>query len=96
MNLQSDRVSIKLPRGDQASFEEMQAYGNTLQTFICTQEQQLEKIGNTQQHNLTVEYLCSLADGYNEQLHVFKETEARRQRDIIHALMHIVESSGQE
>ena len=31
MNLQSNTVSIKLPRGDQASFEEMQAYGNALQ-----------------------------------------------------------------
>ncbi len=87
MNLQSNTVFIKLPRGDQASFEEMQAYGNALQAFICHQEEKLEHSDKTKDHNSTIDYLHSLADGYNTQLHLFKEAEARRQRGIIKALI---------
>ena len=87
MNLQSNTVFIKLPRGDQASFEEMQAYGNALQAFICHQEEKLEHSDKTKDHNSTIDYLHSLADGYNTQLHLFKEAEARRQQGIIKALI---------
>ncbi len=44
-------------------------------------------------HNSTADYLHSLAYGYNPQLRVFKETQARRQRDIIRALMFMAGTS---
>ena len=93
MNLQSNTVSIKLPRGDQASFEEMQAYDNALRTFICQQEGELEHIDKTKDHNSTVDYLHSLADRYNTQLHLFKEAEERRQRGIIKTLILITRTN---
>ena len=87
MNLQANTVSVKMPRGDQASFEEMQANGNALQAFICHQEAKLEHVDETKKHNSILAYLQSLADEYNKQLHIFKEAEAHRQRDIINAFV---------
>lgn len=60
---------------------------NALQAFICHQEGKLQPIDTMKDHNSTADYLHSLAHGYNPQLRVFKETQARRQRDIIRALM---------
>lgn len=83
-------LSIHLPRGEHASFEEMQAYGSTLQSFICTQEALLDDIEDVEHHNDTVDYLQSLANSYNEQLRVYKVAEAKRQRDTLSALLRVV------
>lgn len=83
-------LSIHLPRGEHASFEEMQAYGSVLQSFICTQEALLEEMEDVQHHNDTIDYLQSLANSYNEQLRVYKEAEAQRQRATLTALMRTI------
>ena len=80
-------LSIHVPRGDLASCEEMQAYGTVLQSFICAQEALLDDMEDVKHHNATVDYLQSLANGYNEQLRVYKEAEARRQRDTLSNLI---------
>ena len=87
-------ISVKMPRGEHASFEEMQNYGSVLQSFIYEQELMLEEIPDTQQHNDTVDYLHSLANSYNEQLRIYKEAESQRQRSLIAALMQMTQTSG--
>lgn len=88
----TDPISIKLPHGEHASFEEMQAYGSVLQSFICTQEALLEDIDDVRHHNDTVDYLQSLANGYNEQLRIYKDAEARRQKDVLSALLMVMKA----
>jgi len=80
-------LSITLSRGETASFEEMQAYGSVLQSFICCQETQLEETKDVRRYNDTIDYLQSLANGYNEQLCVYKQMEASRQQKLMTALM---------
>jgi hypothetical protein len=86
----TDPISIKLPHGEHASFEEMQAYGSVMQSFICTQEALLEDIEDVRHHNDKIDYLQSLASSYNEQLRLYKAAEARRQRDALSALLVVV------
>jgi hypothetical protein len=85
-------MSVKLPRGEYATLEEMRCYGSVLQSFICSQESRLDDIEDFEHHNDTVDYLHSLASSYNEQLRVFKATEARRQRNLMDALMQVVQA----
>ena len=68
----------------------MQAYGSILQSFICSQEALLEDIEDSRQHDDTVDYLRSLADSYNLQLRIYKETEAKRQRATLSALLRTI------
>lgn len=82
--------SIHLPRGEYASFEEMQSYGRVLQSFIHSQEALLQDLEDVQQHNDTIDYLHSLANSYNEQLRVYKEAESRRQRDVWSSLLQVM------
>ncbi len=70
---------IRLPAGHEASFEYMQAYGSVLQTFIQDQEALLPAITDTRRHNDTIDYLQSLANGYNEQLRIYKTRVAMQQ-----------------
>ena len=51
MTRANNQLSIHLPSGAQASFEEMQAYGNILQSFICKQEALLQEIGDVDLSN---------------------------------------------
>jgi len=87
MTVSANPLSIQLPRGECASFAEMQGYGSILQSFICSQEALLEDIEDVKHHNDTVDYLQSLANSYNEQLRIYKEAEAQRQRNMFAALM---------
>jgi len=87
-------TSISLPRGETATFEEMQAYGSVLQSFIYEQEAKLPAVKDTRRHNDAVDYLQSLANGYNEQLRIYKDTEARRQRNLMAALWQAVQAPG--
>jgi hypothetical protein len=87
MSIALNRNSIVIPHGQEASFEEMQACGNILQTFIRDQEALLPSIANDNRHNEVVDYLLSLANGYNEQLRIFKQVEKEHQRQLIAALM---------
>ena len=80
-------LKIQLPRGETSTFDEMQSYGQTLQQFIREQEATLADIQDTQLHNQIVDYLHLLADNYNQQLRVFKETEKRRQRILLLSVM---------
>ncbi|GAB5451271.1 MAG: hypothetical protein Hals2KO_15990 [Halioglobus sp.] len=79
----SASMRIKLPRGETATFEEMQAYGDTLQQFIREQEAALPAIQSATEHNQIIDYLQLLADGYNEQLRAFKAAESCRQRILL-------------
>jgi len=79
--------SIRLPDGREASFEEMQAYGSVLQSFIQEQEAQLPAISDARHHNDTIDYLQSLANAYNEQLHVYRDTQAQQHTSMMVALL---------
>ena len=83
-------VLVQLPRGDSASFEEMRAYGETLQLFVREQEAALDAVEDVQRHNQIVDYLNLLASSYNEQLRVFKLAEKRRQATLLVSLMRYV------
>ena len=83
-------ILIQLPRGDTATFEDMEAYGQTLQAFIRQQEEQLPDERDVTRHNEIVDYLNLLASGYNEQLRLFKEAEARRRSTMLLSLMRYV------
>ena len=90
MTNSANTISVHLPRGEYASFEEMQSYGSVLQSFIRTQEALLEDMEDIQHHNDTIDYLQSLANGYNEQLRVYKEAESRRQREMLSTLIRVI------
>ena len=83
MTTSAPQIAIQLPDGRMASFEEMQAYGQTLQQFIVEQEAVLPQVTDTTHHNNIVEYLRLLASSYNEQLRLYKAAEAQRQREIL-------------
>lgn len=83
----AESLQITMPRGDTASFEEMQAYGDTLQRFIVEQEAALVHEQDNRRHDEIVDYLELLASGYNQQLRLFKEVEKRRQRVLMVALL---------
>ena len=83
--------TIRMPHGEKASFLEMQSYGSVLQTFITEQEAKLDDIEDTKRHNEIVDYLQSLANSYNEQLHIYKVKEARQQRKLMSELMRVLE-----
>jgi hypothetical protein len=76
----SNPQAIRLPNGLEASFEYMQAYGSVLQAFIRDQEALLPAITDTKRHNDIIDYLRSLANGYNEQLRIYKEKEAQQNK----------------
>ena len=52
MATHASQLSVRLPRGEAASFEEMQVYGSILQTFICEQEDKLDEIADTERRKL--------------------------------------------
>lgn len=83
MTTSEPQLTIKLPDGHVASFEDMQAYGQTLQHFILTQETLLPQVTDTTRHNNIVEYLRLLASSYNAQLRLYKAAEAQRQREVL-------------
>jgi hypothetical protein len=87
MTISSGSLAVTLPDGREASFEEMQTYGNILQGFIRDQEAQLQQVENTRRHNETVEYLQLLATVYNKQLRIYKAREAQTQRQFMIVLM---------
>ena len=82
-------LSVSLPRGEHANIEEMRAYGETLQKFVCQQEALLPAMTDITRHNEIIDYLQSLADGYNEQLRLFKAAEARRAQRLLIALVRL-------
>lgn len=88
-------LAINLPHGEIASFEEMQAYGQTLQQFILEQEAALTQVTDTHWHNQVVDYLRLLASAYNEQLRHYKAAEARRQREVLFVMLRVGGDSGQ-
>lgn len=90
MTASANPLTIQLPRGEYASFAEMQGYGSILQSFICSQEALLQDLEDVQHHNNTVDYLQSLANSYNEQLRIYKVSESQRQREMLAALMRAV------
>ena len=83
----SNPILIQLPKGETATFEDMQAYGETLQAFIREQEEHLPEERDVTRHNEVVDYLNLLANSYNEQLRLFKEAEARRRTTMLLSLM---------
>ena len=85
-----DSTLVQLPRGDTASFAEMQAYGETLQRFVREQEAELTNVHDVHRHNQIVDYLHLLASSYNEQLREFKLAEKRRQAALLLSLMRYV------
>lgn len=87
MSISLNPNCISIPRGQEASFEEMQSCGNILQTFIRDQELQLQHLDDTKRHNEIIDFLQSLANGYNEELQVFKKKEKENQRQLIVAVM---------
>jgi hypothetical protein len=83
-------LSIGLPRGEYADLEEMRSYGETLQCFVHQQEALLPAMTDVQRHNDIIDYLQSLADGYNEQLRVYKAAELQRQQLLLVTLIRLV------
>ena len=80
-------LSVQLPNGREATFEEMQSCGQALQNFIHNQEALLPRIKDTRRHNQIIDYLQLLADAYNEQLGRYKAAEARRQQELLVAMI---------
>ena len=87
----TEAVPVRMPDGESATFEEMQAFGETLQQFIRAQEAALADVQDTQRHNDIIDYLQLLADSYNEQLRVFKAAENRRQHVLLLSVIHFVD-----
>jgi len=77
---------LQIPDGKCADINEMESFGNILQDFIQQQEAALAAVSSIERHNQFVDYLNVLADCYNEQLRIFKETELVR-RQQLHAAM---------
>jgi hypothetical protein len=82
-------LAFKLPNGLEATFKEMQIYGQIMQGFICDQEAVLPQVKDTRRHNQIIDYLQTLADGYNEQLGLYKAADACRQQQGLIALIRI-------
>jgi hypothetical protein len=88
----SGQMAVNLPNGSEATFEEMQAYGQTLQTFIREQEAALPQVTDTRRHNQIIDYLRLLAEGYNAQLRLFRAAQAQRQKALLVAVIRIAAS----
>ena len=88
---QSDLRRVQLPNGREATFEDMQRCGNILQDFIRDQEEKLTQVTDTHRHNQIIDYLQTLADGYNEQLQLYKATEKYRKQQQLVALIQFVD-----
>lgn len=90
MNTLAGPSTIKLPDGRKASFHEMQRYGQVLQEFIREQEENLAQITNDRRHNGIIEYLQTLADGYNKQLGLYQSAEVqRRQKQLVAMILFV-------
>lgn len=87
MSTSAPQFTIKLPDGRGASFEDMQAYGKTLQQFLFEQEALLPQVSDTTRRNDIIEYLRLLASSYNAQLRLYKAAEAQRQRETLVILL---------
>ena len=83
MAISSASLSITLPDGREASFKQLQAYGNTLLDFIRKQEATLPEVEDTGRHNEIVDYLRLLATSFNKQLRIYKAQEAQNQRQFM-------------
>ena len=81
---------VRLPNGREATFEEMQSYGQIMQDFIRDQEAKLPQVKDTRRHNQIIDYLQTLADGYNEQLGLYKAAEAQRQQELLGTVIRFV------
>ena len=62
MSNPAPQLTINLPHGDVASYEEMQAYGEILQRFIREQEAALEQVKDITRHNQIVDYLVTTSN----------------------------------
>ena len=87
MAISSGSLAITLPDGREASFEEMQAYGNIMREFIRDQEAQLPQVEDIHRHNEIIDYLQLLATAYNKQLRIYKAREEPKQRQFMIVLM---------
>ena len=74
---------VRQPNGGEATYEEMQSYGQIMQGFIRDQEAKLPQVKDTRRHNQIIDYLQTLADGYNEQLGLYKDAEAQREQKLL-------------
>jgi hypothetical protein len=48
-------LTVKLPNGREATFEEMQIYGQIMQDFIRDQEALLPQVKDTRRHNQIID-----------------------------------------
>jgi hypothetical protein len=94
MNMSSAAPTVNLPNGAEATFEDMQSYGRTLQAFIREQEKALRDIQDTRRHNQVIDFLHMLSDGYNEQLKSYNAAQARRQQALLVAIMLVAGGQG--
>ena len=76
-----------VPDGRIASAQEMHDYGKTLQAFVKEQEALLPTLSDMKEHNDRADYLNLLADAYNEQLRVYRETDAARRQTLVMGLL---------
>jgi hypothetical protein len=88
----SGSLAITLPDGREASFEEMQAYGNIMRDFIRDQEAKLPQVEDIHRHNEIIDYLQLLASAYNEQVRIYKVAEKQKQRHFMIVLTRAVSS----
>jgi hypothetical protein len=90
MTTSSSPIAVTLPNGREATFDEMQSYRQILLGFIRDQEALLPQVEDSRRHNEIIDYLRILADGYNEQLGLFKAAEAQRQQQLLVAMIRVV------
>ena len=74
------QLKLELPRGETATFDEMQRYGSAIQNFVQETEAKLPDVENINEYNEIVDYLNMLADSYNQQLRAYKAAEKERLR----------------
>jgi len=78
MNPQFDGAAVEIPDGRTASFADMRRYGQVIQQFVRDTEARLPLTADTLEHNRIVDFLHALADAYNQQLRIFRESEQQR------------------
>jgi hypothetical protein len=83
-------LAVKLPNGREATYEDMQIYGQIMQDFIRDQEALLPQVKDTRRHNQIIDYLQTLADGYNEQLGIYSAAEAQRQQELLVVMLRFI------
>lgn len=95
MNPQFDGAAVEIPDGRTASFADMRRYGQVIQQFVRDTEARLPLTADTLEHNRIVDFLHALADAYNQQLRIFRESEQQRVQEFQQQLILLIADAGE-